>query len=571
MKKIIKHIKIIKILIFTSVLFPGCNKFLDLSPTSSLTPDNFWKTHEDATTWMASIYNQMQRTFQSNLFDWGELRCDHIRNVGTNAQMNVFINNRLQSAAYETCVSWEPLYTTINLSNIGIKHYAEMMAADIDGQADMYREYIAQCYGMRALMYFYGMRVWGRMPLMLEGIEGQAEEKPRASITAMRQQILDDIDMALENIRVLTGAGDQKYYLTRSAMLALKTDVHAWFQEWDDVIGTSDLFMSNSNLNWIAQPEHWKTLFLEPTHTDATENVFVMYFDRNEFGGNITSVVRLGRNGGTSDVGIIATGPFEHLCSRVNYMTTNVEGERVPSARRTDARYWHCFDTLKYKTPTDMTTGGQCRENANNSYQFGKFHPWNPTGAGCAGNGRFDYPSVELCNAKPPIYRYVDIMTLRAEAFAMTGRYEEALEILKKVRTRVGYDPDYETDPTHYMEYYNQFPNKDEIMQEAILLERQLEFLGEGKRWFDLCRVGKTAFSKPYYDVEGSHQVFYPDGRISVPYQGYYAYLKKFMNTSATRTDFEGMDMGRVFFPVFASAIQANVKLRGDQTPPYDE
>ena len=89
-------------------------------------------------------------------------------------------------------------------------------------------------------------------------------------------------------------------------------------------------------------------------------------------------------------------------------------------------------------------------------------------------------------------------------------------------------------------------------IERTILKERQLEFLGEGKRWFDMCRIGTI------YNFDSG-----------------YEYLREIMNPIlATRTgaiSYEGINLGRVLYPINSDVIKANSKLSGDQNPPYDE
>jgi hypothetical protein len=559
MKKINQTFKIFGFILLIS--FVSCNDFLDQQPISSLSPDGYWQSKEDADNWMAGIYHQMQRTLQNNWFDWGEYRSDNVRSVGTGTAQTIMLNNQLSSTNQNSATSWVELYTTVSLCNFGIKYMPGMIDRNIDASASVYREYIGQCYGMRALMYFYALRIWGRVPLVTETVEGlnQQTEYPRSSIAEVRSRIIEDAETALTTISDLSSDPARKFYLSKTAVYALLTDVYAWFQEYDRVIATSDALMANANISWIAAPEDWKTLFTDPADPKATENIFVMYWNSLEYNGGMGYASRLGSSSNTSNVGI-KPAIFQRLWERY-------DPERPEAS---DARWWFCFDTVQYKSTEGYETGGESGSNAN-AVKFGKCVPWDPSAPsgpnGVLGNlGAFIYEATNVCNTNMPLYRYADVMTLRAEALAMTGRYDEALEILRKVRSRVGYTPDESVDPTNFMAWYDGFAaGKGEKLQEAIVDERQLEFLAEGKRWFDLCRMGRTVFTKPYYDEGGS-------GPYRVPDAGYYGYLKSKMNNSASGyVNFEGDNAGRVFFPVVSGAFTANSQLRGDQNPPYDE
>jgi starch-binding outer membrane protein, SusD/RagB family len=67
---------------------------------------------------------------------------------------------------------------------------------------------------------------------------------------------------------------------------------------------------------------------------------------------------------------------------------------------------------------------------------------------------------------------------MKAEALSQIGNYDEALEIINEIRTRALMDP-------------LSISTSQEAFEDAILLERAREFAFEGKRWFDLLRMGR--------------------------------------------------------------------------------
>ena len=85
----------------------------------------------------------------------------------------------------------------------------------------------------------------------------------------------------------------------------------------------------------------------------------------------------------------------------------------------------------------------------------------------------------KTCEVAYPVYRYSDILLLQAEAKAHLGKWDEALDIVKKIRDRAGL-----ITPTA-----NDFSSETDLVK-FILRERQIELVGEGRRWFDLLRTG---------------------------------------------------------------------------------
>jgi hypothetical protein len=67
---------------------------------------------------------------------------------------------------------------------------------------------------------------------------------------------------------------------------------------------------------------------------------------------------------------------------------------------------------------------------------------------------------------------------MKAEALSQIGRYSEASDLLNEIRDRAGLSPvELQNSPIAY--------------EDAILEERALELAFEGKRWFDLLRMGR--------------------------------------------------------------------------------
>jgi starch-binding outer membrane protein, SusD/RagB family len=523
-----KRVKI-SVLLFAglAIVFSNlkCNKYLDEEPVSSVTPDTFWKDQNDAKAWMAGIYNQLQSTLNTNWFDWGEVRSDNVKTAGTGNAQTKLLNNILSAndADVNGVTRWTALYTTISLCNYGIKYFPGMIDKNLDQGVLRYKDNLGQCYGLRALMYFYGLRVWGRVPIILEPVESltQEVEFPRSDIAVVKQQILDDITRSLELIGNNTSP-NSKFYLQKAAVYALQTDVYMWFQDYDNALIAADKAILESKCTWVTTPVQWKSIFTDPSN--SPETIFNIYWDNKERGGGVGICQKLGSGSNTNQY-MITPKIFQELRDR-----TDVNGIPI------DGRFWACFDTVKYFSNTAYSLAVA---------QFGKYYPWKG-----AQGGDFTFESNNECNAKIPVYRFADVQLLKAEALTQKGRFQDALNIVNQVRKRCGYPTE-----AKLSDYTGDVMRG---VQLTVLQERQYELLGEGKRWFDLCRIDKM------YDFSNNG----------------YAYLRSVMNPIlSSRTGATPFDntanvpngMGRILYPINSDAFNANSKLRGDQNPPYDE
>src|SRR5699024_5858188 len=115
--------------------------------------------------------------------------------------------------------------------------------------------------------------------------------------------------------------------------------------------------------------------------------------------------------------------------------------------------------------------------------------------------GRIDR-SERVFDSDVPVYRYADVILLLAEAKNNLG--EDPSDEINLIRERA-YGEDY--DDSH--SYSNK--SKDENT-EAILKERYIEFIGEGKRWWDLRRMGDRYVIKhvPYIEAGEEYKLQLP-------------------------------------------------------------
>lgn len=392
-----------------------------------------------------------------------------------------------------------------------------MIEQNVEGKADTYKNYLGQCYGLRAMMYFYALRVWGRVPIHTEPITtlSQPIELPRSPVADVKARIMEDIGKSLETIGT---SKTQKYYMQAGAVYALKTDVHMWFQEYSDALTASDNFMSTSGATWISGIAAWKNIFVDPAA--SPETVFNLYWNATERGNAVGICQKIGSSSNTNQYEA-TTALWLSFKNRVDPVSGNT----------IDGRYWAMWDTVAMFDEATYDAAVA---------QIGKFFPWRTApGAGFILQGNSD------CEAKLPIYRYADIMLLRAEALNKTGQHQAALDIVNTVRNRVGY-----TVNAQLSDYTGDLTTE---IERTILTERQLELVGEGKRWFDLARIGNI------YDYTNSG----------------YQYLREILNPIlAGRTgaiQYDGVNMGRILYPINSDMFDANSKLVGDQNPPYDE
>ena len=120
------------------------------------------------------------------------------------------------------------------------------------------------------------------------------------------------------------------------------------------------------------------------------------------------------------------------------------------------------------------------------------------------------------------VFRYADVLLMRAEAMAQLNRASEAIDLVNEVRERAakmaknsivaGYAAQYNV---HYaVSQYNTVPSKDEAVK-IVKFERRLELALEYERFFDLVRWGDAnAVINAFYSSERGAMHFLDDANF---------------------------------------------------------
>ncbi|SEM67555.1 Starch-binding associating with outer membrane [bacterium A37T11] len=433
-----KKLRILNALLFL-LLASGCNKFLDQQPITDLSDELFWKTADDAQLGLAGVYDGVQSAIGvGNYIDWGEARSDNFTYGGTGENQITVALNGLNSTT--SAANWNTLYVAIGRANSAIKYLGKI--ANLP-EASL-NNYLSQALAIRAYLYFYAIRVWGGVPLRLEPYENLEGETnlARASVDdIMNQAIIPDLERAYS---LSSNSNTSVWEINTGGILALQADVYSWLKDDAKVLEMTDALMALKRYGLVPGTD-WKTLFTGPGSTTIKENIWSLNwsFTQDLQGNGVNTFAKIGSSSNTS-----------------NYVIDSTVFNRF-EAHHEDIRRSITYDTL-----LKATTQG-----VNSIWKF----------YGPGQDGKVALPSNDQNEAKIPLYRYADILLLRAEALNNTGDRESAVAILNQVKTRAGLAAVSAAD----------FPSQRDLEWE-ILQERQLELFGEGHRWFDLIRTGRV-------------------------------------------------------------------------------
>jgi starch-binding outer membrane protein, SusD/RagB family len=234
MKTKVKYILILLLVISQA----SCSKWLDLIPPDGLIREEYWKTKEDVESVLMAAYEVFAGTDRL-LFVFGEIRADMV--VGDNnqareeqliSQGNIYPDNSLSN--------WWDFYKVINYCNEVIRNAPEVLTFDRTFTEFQMQSLTAEAYFLRSLSYFYLVRVFKDVPLVLNPTETDNIDFfiPKSSEVEVLNQITKDL---LEN-RMFAPNGsfsnieENKGRASRAAFDALLADIALWRFDYEKVL-----------------------------------------------------------------------------------------------------------------------------------------------------------------------------------------------------------------------------------------------------------------------------------------------------------------------------------------------
>ena len=454
----------------------SCDGILEEDPRDQIFETNFFQNENDAISAVNAIYAQLNSTsvpptfggvYHSTFWVIQGLVSDEMTNRqgGTpqNDQLETFTFNASNANFFDV---WSQIYRAIFNANFAIEGIGP---SPID--ESLKTRLIGEAAFLRGLLYFDLVRMFGEVPLMLEGDE---ELRPaKAPVEEIYARITVDLQLAAnslpENYPVDNGRGRA----TRGAARAALAKVYLTLGEWQ-LAADNCLTVINSG-----------SYGLWPDFADA-------FRIANENGQETVFGVGFGDAGGA--ITFWEVGQFNvRLLPRELTLAipgVNAQGWQVATQHLYDA--FDAGDRRRAVTFITEVAGTPLSDPHIRKY-------WDEIREPNAGNTEADF-----------IYlRYSDVLLMYAEALnELNGApTAEAYDAINQVRQRARFDGVQNRDvlPDLSGLSYEEF-------RDAVLLERRREFVAEGQRWFDLVRMDKlqqlVPLAKPGVNPAEMHNLF---------------------------------------------------------------
>ncbi len=476
----------------------SCSKKLDLSPVSSISDNNYWQTPEQVDAFVSGIHIAFRNN--TSAFQYlGEMRADIF---GTDPGSSSAFTGEATQGVERT---WN---NTLDLDNPGVGNFGNfyfninqlnLLISKLNQintvSAANRNYYLGEAHGMRAFYYFQLLRSWGKVIIQTEpttSIDVSDLAKAASSEDSVMLLIKSDIDNSISNFGPDYSFRNKKGNWSKAASLMLKAEVYLWTSYRGG--GTADAGTAANALTDIQN--NVPGLILLPSYANIfasgnngnNEIIFAIHNQLNEanlpFSGTFLP-----------QSGLIANFYDSVGNRKFDVATDNWGGLLRAPVKIASFRKFSDGDSRKWASiqPAYTFAGGQY------------------TIAGCfAGK----YKGEQNAGARAytndfPIYRYADLLLLLAEAKTILGQ-DPSTEI-NLVRARA-YGANYDAGTLGY-------PNQaiDADPREAILQERFFEFVFEGKRWYDLRRMGDNyVYSYTNIPPSDSYKLLWPLDRTSL-------------------------------------------------------
>lgn len=470
MKKIINTI----LPVISAMILVSCSDWLNLEPEDGVIREEFWQTKEQVNSAVVGCYCSLQNGPVYNMFTWGELRADMLE-TGTNPSSDFVEMMNGDISASNGVTSWSSVYTTINNCNTVLKFAPDVRKIDGTFTESQLKAYESEALTIRALMYFYLVRTFRDVPLVLNASvsDDQKYAIPKTSGDVILDTLVQDLRNAEQYApETYNTNASNKCRITRWAVKALLADILLWQEKYSECNEVCQEVIASGRYSMLPVEKQIVEIgdggIVYDSVTVASEsdadNVFIQTYVNGKSAESIFEI------------------PFTTTKTNPFYSILSTSSNKLKP--KLDVLDEGIFPAPQYQSVTEAT------DIRGNSFSYKGGLVWKYVGTSRSGAVRAaaDYTSPWI------VYKYSDVLLMKAEALDQLGiaetndekrnkYFSEAIECMNTVRSARN------AVKTDLYKFTGDVDGKQ--LEKAILEERAREFSFEGKRWFDVLRFAK--------------------------------------------------------------------------------
>jgi hypothetical protein len=435
----IKTIIAIFIVFVTAV---SCDDYLDLKPQDGIVREEFWKTKEDVQAAVAGIYSSLLKpppgvsdlTLTEYLFMYGELRGDMIA-PGQNVEANQRDIMNSNITASNSLTNWDAFYRTINYCNTVIDLAPAVKQNDPTLTQEQLNHFLSEALAIRAYLYFTLARTFRDVPLKITATLSDSDnfQLPATPQKEVFAQVIKDLKLAEEYAVADYGSTPyNKGRITVYAINAMQADVYLWTDNYQEALVAANKVIDSNKFSLYESSNYntwYNTVF---ANGNSVESIFEFQYTEANLGPFYSIFLQRPQFMTAANIGEKVYGiDFDDLSKR------DIRGDYVSIIAATNMIYKYIGDSEGTKALQDSDT-----------HWF--------------------------------VYRYGDVLLLKAEALAELNRGDEALIIIEDLRLK-----------RRAISQTEESPSSKSGIIDYILAERSREVAYEGKRWYDMLRVAR--------------------------------------------------------------------------------
>lgn len=542
MRKVINNIKYSVAALCSVVCMSSCEDFLSIVPLNEIVLENYWENEAEVTSVVASCYSGIaDGNFLTRALLWGELRSDNVSKGLINAntpyvdhvQLTEMLEGNILPNYY--IADWSSFYNVINRCNTVLHYAPEVIDRDPDFSESEWLAIEAEMLTLRSLCYFYLVRSFRDVPLVLEPTLD--DTKPMQVAAADPDSVLHQIVVDLKKAELNavkeypennnTNVSYTKGRVTKQAVWALLADVYLWMECYDECIAYCEKVIEAK----VEEAEEDRMSYdgeyplLANQKASASNNIHQAYNTIFGTGNSFESIFEVQIDYNYDD-------KRNHL--RSYYGASNVDMGALAASTflaegakngndyfaKTDIRPYELFDVDDVNVfSIRKYISSYIDDDGNATKRMSEYSNW-------------------------IFYRLTDVMLMQAEALverndSVTNDLRIAFNLTNAVYKRSNLAAA-EKDSLTFSSYGTQ-----NQMRQFVLLERQRELMFEGKRWFDLVRKARR---------EGSNGAMLDLAK------------RKYNKPDAVKSKWISPDM--LYLPIFEDELKVNLLL--EQNPEYE-
>ena len=504
-----------------SLTLTSCNDFLDYKPTAVVDEDKAFSDPESMVNSAYAMLGDCWYQFPFNLWPYGDVTSDDCLKGGSGVNDTDYhpfeVWTNLTSTIGPLDELWYRLYAAVSRCNRALVSL-EKNGNDKLGEATT-RERIAEVKFLRAHFYYKLITVFRKIPWIDEEVfKTNAQEQTHNDAFTYEQlfdKIIADFKVAYDVLPEIQKEGGRINKITAASYLAKCYLQLAWGDGYEKTTGISHIkadymqkvvdytdVVSKSRYGYL---EDYGDIFL-PEYKNSKESIFSIqcsdYKDDNTtFGrGNWSNTL----NGcwGIWSCGWDFHKPSQNLVDA--FKTRNglpefddfdktpahpVNGQ--PNTQKWDPRLFHTvgMPTFPYKYEKEYTL---TKDNSRNPSAYGYYTSLKEVPQRSKGE-TYNNPWQAFA-MNEYMFRYTDVMLMRAEALIETGRLADAKTIINAIRQRAANSVNkhiaYAADQCEIALYPDSYFQDKATARKCLRWERRLELAMEHERFFDLRRWG---------------------------------------------------------------------------------